>query len=178
MGSRANPPGGAARSIEHPGRNLQRPNGCRTREAAAENPAAGLLDHLMNVDPAPGPWMPWIKKLAFIGPVGVVSSCCTIPDVLIHRLTGKPRIRLLQRVAANLGCGMTEAEIHLRNPARLFRRTRPALIHAADPRGILTAHAVESRRQRQKPPALIAVPRTPGQTPQFARRKVRPHLDR
>ena len=32
----------------------------------------------MNVNQAAGPWMPRIENLAFLGPVGVLSSCCTI----------------------------------------------------------------------------------------------------
>jgi hypothetical protein len=59
---------------------------CPTREAATENLAASLLNHLMNMDQASGPRMPWIKKLVLRGPVGVPSSCCTTPSERIgHR---------------------------------------------------------------------------------------------
>jgi hypothetical protein len=65
--------------IEHPGRNLQPPIRCRTREAAAENLLASPLDHFMDVGLATRPWMPRIKKLTFLDPVGVPLSCCTTP---------------------------------------------------------------------------------------------------
>jgi hypothetical protein len=77
IGKNAKPIGAACRSFEHPGRYLQPPIGCRTGAAAPENLSARLLDHLMNVNLASGPWMPRINKLAFLGPVGVPSSRCT-----------------------------------------------------------------------------------------------------
>ncbi len=85
MGNAANPPGGAGRLIEHPGRNLQPSVGCRARDAAAENLLANLLDHLMNVDLATCPRMPRIKKFTLLGPVGALSSCCTIPSARTRR---------------------------------------------------------------------------------------------
>lgn len=75
MGGSGNAPRGADRAIKHPSRNLQPPIGGVARETAAENLPVSLLDHLMNVNTAPRPGMPWIKKLAFLGPVGVLSSC-------------------------------------------------------------------------------------------------------
>lgn len=51
----------------------------RGRRDCSGNFPVGLLDHLMNVNTTPGPRMPWIKKVAFLGPVGVLSSCCTTP---------------------------------------------------------------------------------------------------
>src|SRR6202011_4261151 len=85
--SGANTPGRASRPIEHPGRNLQPSPGCPTREAATENLSASLLNHLMNMDQASGPRMPWIKKLALRGPRGVPASCCTTASGLIDPLT-------------------------------------------------------------------------------------------
>lgn len=74
MWGSGNAPRGADRAIKHPGRNLQPPIGGVARETAAENLPVSLLDHLMNVNTTPGPGMPRIKKLAFLGPVGVLSS--------------------------------------------------------------------------------------------------------
>lgn len=66
-------------AIKHPGRNFQPPIGGVAGETAAENLPVGVLDHLMNVNTTPGPRMPRIKKLAFLGPVGVLSWCCSTP---------------------------------------------------------------------------------------------------
>jgi hypothetical protein len=83
IGSGANTPGRASRPIEHPGWNLQPSPGCLTREAATENLSARLLNHLMNMDQASGPRMPWIKKLVLRDSVGVLSSCCIMRRGLI-----------------------------------------------------------------------------------------------
>jgi len=45
-------------------------------------------------------------------------------------------------------------------------------IHPANPRGLAAVLAVADRRQRQKPPALIDVLRTPGQSPQLLGREI------
>src|ERR1700756_5168474 len=63
--------------IEHPGRDLQPAIVGAVRQAAAANLFASLVDYLMNVNQAPRPGMPWVKKLACLGPVGVLSSRCT-----------------------------------------------------------------------------------------------------
>jgi len=96
MGNSRDTPPRASRAIEHPGRDLQPPIRCVAREAAAENRRTMLLNHLMNVDLATCPRMPWIEKLVMIGPVGVPSSCCTtrsdpIPGSAAGRRPRSPR---------------------------------------------------------------------------------------
>ena len=93
MRNAVNPPHGAGRLIEHPGRNLQPSVRCRARDAAAKYRSVSLLDHLMDVDVVPRPWVPGIENFTHLGPVGVLASCSTTADVLIHRLTGKRPIR-------------------------------------------------------------------------------------
>ena len=127
MGNAANPPSGAGRLIEHPGRNLQPSVGCRARDAAAEDLLASLLDHLMNVDLATCPRMPRIKKFTLLGPVGVLSSCCTTAAGPTRALTERPRHRLLQCADANPGSGITKAQVHLARHIYLFRQTEPPL---------------------------------------------------
>jgi hypothetical protein len=93
MGSTADLPRGAGGPIEHPGRNLQPAIACALRQAAAENFPATLLNYLMDVNQASCPWMPRVKKLALLGPVGVLSSRCTTRVDRIRVLTGNRRIR-------------------------------------------------------------------------------------
>lgn len=105
MWGSGNAPRGADRAIKHPGRNLQPPIGGVARETAAENHPVSLLDHLMNVNTTPGPGMPWIKKLAFLGPVGVLSSCCSTPNVRTRRSTWTVRHSTTRRHRApTLAC--------------------------------------------------------------------------
>jgi hypothetical protein len=54
---------------------------------AAKNVAGFPHDHLFNEDEAAGPWMPRIQNLSLVGPVGVLSSCCTIAAGHIRALT-------------------------------------------------------------------------------------------
>ncbi|PCK78432.1 hypothetical protein CPT34_24385 [Rhizobium sophoriradicis] len=49
---------------------------------------------LMHVNGLPGPGMPRIQKLANLGPVGVLSSCCTTISGRTHRSDTRPRPRL------------------------------------------------------------------------------------
>ena len=51
-------------------------------------------------------------------------------------------------------------------------------IHAADPRGLLPIHPIENRRQRQKPSALVGVPRPRREPSQVEGRVVRSKLHR
>ena len=51
-------------------------------------------------------------------------------------------------------------------------------VHAADPRGLLPIHTVENRRQRQKPAALVGVPRPRRKPSQVNGRVVRSKLNR
>ncbi|MER9275449.1 hypothetical protein [Mesorhizobium sp. M0643] len=70
---------GAGRPIEHPGRKLQPAIG-RQPETVQRNtspPPFSILDLLMNVNDAAGPWMPRIENLTFFGTVGILSSCCS-----------------------------------------------------------------------------------------------------
>ena len=77
MRNAVNPPRGAGRLIEHPGRNLQPSVRCRARYAAAKYRSVSLLDHLMDVHVVPRPWVPGIENLTHLGPVGVLASCST-----------------------------------------------------------------------------------------------------
>jgi hypothetical protein len=112
MRNAVNPPRGAGRLIEHPGRNLQPSVRCRARDAAAKYRSVSLLDHLMDVDVVPRPWMPGIENLTQLGPVGVLASCSTTRCDRIHRwATSLPRQKPF--------CG------RLRNPVPLRRPHRP-----------------------------------------------------
>ncbi|RWF78974.1 MAG: hypothetical protein EOQ36_33705 [Mesorhizobium sp.] len=71
-----------------------------------------LLDHFMDKDLPLSPGMPWIKKLALVGPVGVPSLSCTTRCDRIHLWTTAPR-RQMQ------SCG------RLRNPDQLRRPPQP-----------------------------------------------------
>nr|pir hypothetical protein - Rhizobium leguminosarum plasmid pRL7JI [Rhizobium leguminosarum] len=64
------------RSLEHPRRDLKKSTRRRTRKAAAEN-MRPFGHRLMHVNEPPRPGMPRIQKLANLGLVGVLSSCCT-----------------------------------------------------------------------------------------------------
>ena len=81
----------------------------------------------MDVDVVPRPWVPRIENLTHPGPVGVLASCSTTPDDLIHRLTGKPRIRPTSTRWTNDGGRIIEAETHLIKRPKLFRQTEPPL---------------------------------------------------
>jgi hypothetical protein len=85
MRASTHPPRGTRGLIEHPGRNLQPAIAGAARQAAAANLSASLVDYLMNVNQAPRPGMPRVKKLARLGPVGVLSSRCTTKSGRIDR---------------------------------------------------------------------------------------------
>ena len=123
MGSGANPPGGAGRSIEHPGRNLQPSIRCRTREAAAEYRSASLRDHLIDVDVVPRPWVPGIKNLAHLGSVGVLASSSTMGFARMLRLVIGPRHRRCSCRASPRGWLRNPSQF--RRPRSRWRRDRP-----------------------------------------------------
>jgi PAS domain-containing protein len=60
--------------------------------AAAGDIARRLLDHHMDMNDASRPRMPRIKDLTLFGPVGVLSSRCTIAAGRIRALTAPPPI--------------------------------------------------------------------------------------
>jgi hypothetical protein len=60
--------------------------------AAAGHIARRLLDHLMDMNDASCPWMPRVKDLTLLGPMGVLSSRCTIVAGRIRALTAPPPI--------------------------------------------------------------------------------------
>jgi hypothetical protein len=55
VGTVQTPPAGAGRAIEHPGRNLKLPIRSPAGKAAAEDPPASSLDHLVNMNAASRP---------------------------------------------------------------------------------------------------------------------------
>lgn len=79
-------------AVEHPCWDFKKPIRGNTREATAEN-IHTLGQRRMDMHMLSEPGMPRIQKLANLGPVGVLSSCCTTPDAHIHPLTGGRRIR-------------------------------------------------------------------------------------
>jgi hypothetical protein len=81
---RQNPNGRTGRPIEHPGRQLLNHFHRRIAANAAKNVAGLPHDHLFNASEAAGPWMPRIQDLSLVGPVGVLSSCCTTMWVRIR----------------------------------------------------------------------------------------------
>src|SRR4051812_38013149 len=68
----------ARRRIEHPNRQFQQSTRRAVVMAAADYFARRLLDHLMNMNNASCPRMPRVKDLALLGPMGVLSSRCTM----------------------------------------------------------------------------------------------------
>jgi hypothetical protein len=68
----------ARRPIEHPNRQFQQSTRRAVVMAAADYFARRLLDHLMNMNNASCPRMPRVKDLALLGPMGVLSSRCTM----------------------------------------------------------------------------------------------------
>src|SRR5262245_48112917 len=62
--------------------------------AATGHSACHLIDHLMNLNGASCPRMPKIDDFAVLGPMGVASSRCTIPNVHTRALTAVRPIRL------------------------------------------------------------------------------------
>jgi hypothetical protein len=74
---RRNPHRRASRLIEHPNRQLQQMTRRAIIMAAAGHIPRSLPDHLMNMNDASCPWMPRIKDLALLRPMGVASSRCT-----------------------------------------------------------------------------------------------------
>jgi hypothetical protein len=60
-------------------------------------------------------------------PSADVSTPFTMPEGPIRALTGGCRMRPTHCAAANPGCSITMAEIHLAAANRLFKQTEPAL---------------------------------------------------
>jgi hypothetical protein len=67
-----------ARSVEHPRRNFEPAIRPRIAQCAAENRTIRFVDHLMDCNPHPEPWMPGINKHSENGPVGVLELRSTI----------------------------------------------------------------------------------------------------
>ena len=67
-----------ARSGEHPRRNFEPAIRPRIAQCAAENRTIRFVDHLMDCNPHPEPWMPGINKHSENGPVGVLELRSTI----------------------------------------------------------------------------------------------------
>ena len=122
--------------------------------------AEALLDHPLQVDPAPahdpvfGPIRP---RLDDLGQVGQLLRRKARPgpfDRMSFSPSGPCCVEPMNPVAQRLP------------------------IHPADPRRLLPAHPVQHRGQRQKPPALLRMLRSRRKPPKLGRRKVRPHLNR
>lgn len=71
-------------AVEHPCWDFKKPIRGNTREATAEN-IHTLGQRRMDMHMLTEPGMPRIQKLANLGPVGVLSSCCTTGKGRIHR---------------------------------------------------------------------------------------------
>lgn len=65
-------PGLAGGPIKHPHRELQPAIGPNAGQATTKCRLAGLLNDLVDINMAAYPWMPRIKKLTLISPVGVL----------------------------------------------------------------------------------------------------------
>jgi hypothetical protein len=78
----------------HPNRQFQQPTRRPVVLAAAGHIARRLLDHLMDMNDASCPWMPRIKDLTLLGPMGVLSSRCTIAAGRIRALTAPHPFKL------------------------------------------------------------------------------------
>ena len=63
-------------AVEHPCWDFKKPIRRSTRKATAKN-IHTLGQRRMDMYELTGPSMPRIQKLANLGPVGVLSSCCT-----------------------------------------------------------------------------------------------------
>ena len=70
-----------ARSVEHPRRNFEPAIRPRIAQCAAENNAIRFVDHLVDRNLHPEPWMPGINKHSENGPVGVLELRSTTADV-------------------------------------------------------------------------------------------------
>ena len=82
-----------ARSVEHPRRNFEPAIRPRIAQCAAENHTIRFVDHLMDCNPHPEPWMPGINKHSENdGPVGVLELRSTIASARIRALLPGRRI--------------------------------------------------------------------------------------
>ena len=63
--------------VKHPYGNFQKPVRPAAGEIAPKHCIAGLVDHRMDIDRSAEPGMPWVKKLAPVGNVGVLAFSCT-----------------------------------------------------------------------------------------------------
>ena len=82
-----------ARSVEHPRRNFEPAIRPRIAQCAAENRTIRFVDHLVDRNPHPEPWMPGINKHSENdGPVGVLELRSTIASDRIRALPPGRRI--------------------------------------------------------------------------------------
>ena len=66
---------------------------CCTILSTAKDAAGALLDHLMDVNNMPEPWMPRIENFEFPDPMGVISPPCTTSVVRTRPWVTRLRLR-------------------------------------------------------------------------------------